>query len=359
MKDIAELDRNMAVANRIYDPEIVWRDARTAPIALEGLYQPLSGGPFRRLPREVAEATSEGVAQLALHTAGGRARFATDSPYVAIHAELPGGGRMDHMAFTGIFGFDLYVKRAGAWAYQGTFRLPVDSCAGYESRVELPGGMCEVMIDFPLYSGVNGLLIGLREGSALSAPCAYARPVPVVYYGSSITQGGCASRPGNSYQAMIGRMLDCDYLNLGFSGNAKGEEAIARYMAGLNMSAFVCDYDHNAPTPEHLAATHRPLYEAVRAKNADVPIIFVTRPNTDWHAYDPGEARDVATRRDIVRDTYEYALAQGDGRVAFIDGATLFEGEMRDCCTVDGCHPNDLGFARMARVIGAELARRI
>ena len=80
MKDIAELDRNMAVANRIDDPEIVWRDARTAPIALEGLYQPLSGGPFRRLPREVAEATSEGVAQLALHTAGGRARFATDSP---------------------------------------------------------------------------------------------------------------------------------------------------------------------------------------------------------------------------------------------------------------------------------------
>lgn len=356
MKELAELDRNMAVVNRIDDPGVKWLPARGEPIRLEGLYAPEAEGPFRRLPREVAKATSEGVAQLALCTAGARARFATDSPYVAVHVELPGGGRMDHMAFTGIFGFDMYVKRAQGWAYQGTFRPPVDA-ASYESRLMLPGGRCEVMLNFPLYSGVNELLIGLERGSALDAPCEYAHAAPVVYYGSSITQGGCASRPGNSYQAIIGRMLDCDYLNLGFSGNAKGEEAIARYMAGLRMSAFVCDYDHNAPTPEHLVATHRPLYETVRAANAEVPILFISRPNTDWHAYDPAAARDVAARRDIVRATYDYARARGDECVAFIDGATLFDGPMRDSCTVDGCHPNDLGFMRMAQVIGAELAR--
>ena len=132
---------------------------------------------------------------------------------------------------------------------------------------------------------------------------------------------------------------------------------MAEYIAGQDMSVFVCDYDHNAPSCEHLAATHRPLYETVRARNAGLPIIFVTRPDVDWHADETAQSDEVRRRRDIVRATYEYARAQGDERVAFIDGADLFAGDMRDNCTVDGSHPNDLGFMRMARVIGAEVEK--
>lgn len=358
MNDITVLDKNMAVMNRIDDPSIEWHSARTLPFALEGLHNAYAAGSYRRMDAQVAAAVSEGVSQLALCTAGGRVRFKTDSPYVAIHAEMKDICRMDHMAFCGIFGFDMYIKREGTWIYRGTFRPPVDLAGGYESELTLPGGMCEIMINFPLYNGVDELRIGLCRGSRLAEPCQYAKKGRVVYYGSSITQGGCASRPGNSYQSIIGRMLDCDYLNLGFSGNAKGERAIAEYIAGLeNMAAFVCDYDHNAPTPEHLKATHKPLYEIVRAENATLPIIFITRPNIDERIQDSDVIEEDRARRAIVRATYDYARAQGDEYVSFIDGARLFDGFMRDSCTVDGCHPNDLGFMRMAEVIGSDLGK--
>ncbi len=348
MKRIDELDLNMAVTTRLDDPEILWLDPHDAPFVLNGFpeLQP-KGEPFRRLPKEVAEATSEGVAALALNTAGGRVRFKTNSPYVAIHAEMANICRMDHMAFTGIYGFDLYQRMDDEETYIGTFRPSVGMEQGYESRLMLRGeGIREITINFPLYNGVDKLFIGVKDGCEISAPRQYAHPLPVVYYGSSITQGGCASRPGNSYQAMISRRLDCDHINLGFSGNAKAEEAIVNYMAGLTMSVFVCDYDHNAPTVEHLQATHLPLYRAIRKAQPNLPIILVTKPDHQFEA-------ETEQRRQIILNTYNTAIAEGDQHIAFIDGATLFEAEMADSCTVDTCHPNDLGFYRMSQKIGA------
>lgn len=348
MKKIDEIDRNMAVATRLEDSDVQWFDVHDAPISLHGFCAPQRGEPFRRLPDSVARGTSEDVAVLALHTAGGRARFATDSPWVAIHAEMAGAELMDHMPCTGVFGFDLYARTDGAETYCGTFRPGVGMRHGYESKLPLPAGTNELTLHFPLYNRVDRLFVGIREGSRLMAARGYSRPLPVVYYGSSITQGGCASRPGNSYQAMISRMLDCDHINLGFSGSAKGEDAIVRYMAGLEMSAFVCDYDHNAPTAEHLRATHGKLFRTIRERQPLLPILLISHP----------DQRDPATaeRRAIIRETYERALAAGDRHVAFLDGAELFAGPQSDDCTVDGIHPNDLGFYRMARRIAPEIA---
>ena len=132
MKNIEEIDRNMAVCTRVEDADVCWYDVRQEPFSLHGLYRPCAEGPFRRLPEKVAHATNEGVEQLALNTAGGRVRFATDSPYVAIHAEMSNVCRMEHMAFTGIFGFDLYCRRDGEECFLGTFRPPVDLEGGYE-----------------------------------------------------------------------------------------------------------------------------------------------------------------------------------------------------------------------------------
>lgn len=106
----------------------------------------------------------------------------------------------------------------------------------------------------------------------------YAVKKPVVYYGSSITQGACASRPGNCYESILSRRLDCDYINLGFSGSAKGEDAIVDYIIGLDMSVFVMDYDYNAPTPEHLEKTHSKMFKAIRAEHPTLPIIIMPRP---------------------------------------------------------------------------------
>jgi hypothetical protein len=224
---------------------------------------------------------------------------------------------------------------------------PIDMTDGYEAIVHFPNNeIREITINFPLYCPLDDLYIGLQTDCILEEGCEYKYTKPVLYYGSSITQGGCASRPGNSYEAIISRRLDCDYINFGFSGNAKGEDAIVNYMSGLDMSIFVCDYDHNAPDATHLANTHNKLYKKIREKNSELPIILISKPDFDDN---PTEA---IKRRNIIYNTYINAIKNGDENIYFIDGQSLFNGEDRDSCTVDGCHPNDLGFMRMANVIG-------
>ena len=224
---------------------------------------------------------------------------------------------------------------------------------GYSSGKRTDGADTDYTINFPLYDGVKELYIALKKDAHVSAPAPYTVEKPVVYYGSSITHGGCASRPGNTYEAFISRNLDADYINLGFSGSAKGEFAMAEYIATLDMSVFVMDYDHNTPSEQNLLETHEPFFKAIRAAHPTLPVIFVTAPNTrlSGNVNYAGRGR-LYTRRNIIRRTYENALIAGDTNVYFIDGFDLFAGEDWDACTVDGTHPNDLGFFRMSQVIG-------
>ena len=171
----------------------------------------------------------------------------------------------------------------------------------------------------------------------------------MVFYGSSITQGAFACRPGNSYQNFLSRALDMDYVNLGFSGNCLGDPELVDYMAKLPMCCFVCDYDHNAPTAEHLEKTHFEVYRRIREQNPDLPFIMISKP--DYRPHQPA-------RRAVIMESYRKALAAGDKNVYFLDGSAFFTGAEREACTMDGTHPNDLGLYRMAK--GMEhLLRRI
>ena len=175
----------------------------------------------------------------------------------------------------------------------------------------------------------------------------YKTQKPVVFYGSSITQGGCASHSGNEYDHMLSRWLSTDFINLGFSGNAKGDAKFAEYIAGLDMSVFVMDYDYNAPNAEHLQATHLPFYEIIRKAQPNLPIIFISASNTEY-------LQDSDKRREIIFNTYKTAKKRGDKKVWFVDGATIYgKGGVdgRNECTVDGIHPNDMGMYRMAKAI--------
>ena len=200
----------------------------------------------------------------------------------------------------------------------------------------------------PIYSNIEKLYIGIKEGSALKSAAEYAIKTPIVYYGSSITQGCCASRPGNTYQSIISRDLNCDFINLGFSGNAKGEDTIAQYIAGLNMTVFVYDYDHNAPTVEHLNDTHEKMFLTVREAHPDLPILMLSRQK--YYLNDEEKKRLAA-----VRKTYENALARGDKNVYMIDGPDLLLECVRETALVDNCHPNDSGFVSMAHIVGNQL----
>ena len=334
--DIATIDPNFNVSESFGREDVVLRNCREEPFTVHGLFW--SEGKFRRMPREVAEATSQGVAYLHASTAGGRIRFVTDSPFVAIKAEVAAKGYMAHFAMTGSAGFDLYADNE----YIKTFVPPLNYTKGYESIIALPGERKKrtIMIDFPLYSHVSEVYVGLITDATLEKAPDYRVSLPAVYYGSSITQGGCASRPGTCYQAPISRHFDLDYINLGFSGNAKGEDAMIEYLASLPMSVFFLDYDHNAPSVEHLAATHEKLFLAFRKTHPETPVIMMTRPKARLTA-------DEEKRRAVVEATYRNALAAGDKNVYFIDGTALTalcgnEG------TVDNCHPTDFGFAAMA-----------
>ncbi|MBQ3084570.1 MAG: hypothetical protein IJC46_03860 [Clostridia bacterium] len=342
--DISTIDKNFLVQNTINKEDVVFYDAEQAPFKIYGIKR--EGEQFRRMPEAVARATSAGVLYQHGNTAGGRVRFMTDSPYIAIVAEYgPKVGKMAHFPFTGSIGFDLYTGKR----YLKTFVPPFDIKDRLESVIDLyDPSLREYTINFPLYSDVKKLYIGLKEGSIIQEVPDYADPLPIVYYGSSITQGGCASRPGGSYQSIIGRELDMDHINLGFSGNAKAEDVMADYVASLDMRVFVYDYDHNAPNPAHLAATHEKMFKKVRAAHLDLPILMLTRPKY----YLTDEEKE---RLAIVRQTYENALAAGDKNVYFIPGTELLMDFLMECALVDNCHPNQAGFASMAYVIGNKL----
>ena len=356
-KSIAELDPNLAVNSNIKETDIVYYDVRKDPFKVYGLYNYKTEPVFRRIPQDLADQVNEGVTWLSRCTAGGRVRFSTDSRYVAVHAVMPMVGQMSHMAMTGSTGFDIYIDdpETGISRFYRTFTPPFDIQRGdalssivyFKSRK-----LRHFTIHFPLYSDVASLHIGLQADAALGEGMKYRDVPPFVCYGSSVTQGGCASRPGNAYSNVLSQRFGIDHINLGFSGSARGEDAIVDYMASLDMSVFVCDYDHNAPTAEHLEATHEKLYRKIRDKNPDLPIIFVTKPDNLY-------TDDAALRREIVYKTYRKAYAENPRRAAYIDGCSLFSAEYRDCCTVDTCHPNDIGFLCMAEVIGAEIDRML
>lgn len=342
LSNISLVDSNFKIESHINENDIRFYNVNRPPFRIFGVFY--ESGKFRRLPEDIAKTVNTGVYRLHANTAGGRVRFKTDSPYVAINVKMPNIGKMPHFTLTGSAGFDLYVCDESE-RYVKTFVPPFDIKDGYESIIYFGcSSIREVTINFPLYSEVSELYIGLRDGAYVGESKGYKTDKPIVYYGSSITQGGCASRPGNSYESIISRRLDVDYINLGFSGNAKAEPEIAEYISKLDMSVFVYDYDHNSPTIEHLENTHEKMFRFIREAKSDLPIVLMSRPKY--------RLTDVENQRfDIIKKTYENAVAAGDTNVYLIDGGSLMA-LAKDEGTVDDCHPNDLGFVSMAKAVG-------
>ena len=340
--DISKIDRNFAAARESTADGMRFYELPHPAFALYGVY--FDGECFRRLPQDIADATNEGVGTLCRHTAGGRVRFATDARKITLRISYPYLSKMGHMTLAGQAGFALLEENGECSKLVKMFVPPIDANSGFSMSFDLFGEMKNYILHFPLYNPVSTLTVGLNEDAALCAGLAYRDIKPILYYGSSITQGGCASRPDTAYQNVIALWNNIDFLNLGFSGSARGEATMVEYLAGIDCSLFVCDYDHNAPTLAHLEATHYPLYERFRAAHPDTPILLVTRPDFYF------ERCDDRKREAIVRKTYSRARAAGDKNVHFLAGRSFFT-EDRYLCTVDGAHPTDRGFYLMAKKI--------
>ena len=346
--DISKLDRNFAVKPSIEKCGMSFFSIDEEPFSVYGVFK--ENDCYRRIPEKTAKLISDGVLSLSTNSAGGRVRFKTDSEHISVTVKMGAVGKMPHFALTGSVGLDAYVEHEGEERYIGTFIPPFDIADGFEGTVGFSGKeMRKITIFLPTYSTVSELYIGVDSDSRLEKSDDYSISKPVVYYGSSITQGGCSSRPGNAYQSIISRRICCDFINLGFSGNAKGEPQMAEYIAGLNMSAFIYDYDHNAPTAEHLQKTHEAMFTTIRNAHPQIPIVILSRPK--YYLTD-----DEKQRFRIIKATYDNAVAAGDRNVYLIDGKTLMA-DARDNGTVDGCHPNDWGFACMAKAVGDVLEK--
>ncbi len=354
---ISDVDKNLIVNTNLSRSDVILYDVCNAPFKICGVMPPENDNDrFRRIPESIARNISNGVMYLHTNTAGGRIRFKTDAEYIAIKTVMPEDkvGKMPHFTLAGSAGFDLYTKKDSKEYYIHTFLPPVNIKDGYVSELSSVPNPCmrDYTLNMPLYSDVSKLFIILNKGARI-LPCdEYKLNKPIVFYGSSITQGGCASRPGNSYQSIISRELDCDFINLGFSGNAKAEDEFANYIADLDMSVFVYDYDHNAPDIKHLQNTHNRMFDIIRSSNPDIPIICISRPIS--YRFEIREDENI--RRQIICDTVNNAKLKGDNNVYFIDGRDFSsKAYAPDSLSVDGCHPNDLGFSCMAQVIADKI----
>ena len=342
--NISNIDANFRVDTNLDKADIQWMDPGKKPFSLFGVLQ--TEGGYMRMQPEIGEKVSESVALLNRHTSGGRVSFETNSPYVAIHAKC-GQTRSAVMPATGYGGFDLYLEEKDGLRFTNVFVPPLDVEKAYEGiyhfREEAPR---KVLIHFPLYSSVEFLAIGIQQGSTVSPYSPYGNDMPVVFYGSSITQGGCVSRPGNAYPAVFSQLTRRNYINLGFSAGAHGEEEMARYIANLPMSLFVMDYDHNdCDNLSRLAERHPAFYRIVRERNPMLPIVIMSAPYAARTFYESHPMKS----KGILKDTYFLAKEAGEP-VAFIDGYEIFGAE-KDAALADRIHPNDLGHWKMANAL--------
>lgn len=219
----------------------VYLDVKNEPFRLYGFCTD-----YRRVPTDVAEATSEKVARLAENSAGGRVRFRTNSDYIVVHGEYYYTEQSNLWPAAATSGFDVYFNENGKQRYKGVFcGSQGDGKTYIESRLRFDGEMKDVTIYFPIVTSFNEMYIGLHEGCVLEPAYDYTYEMPVVFYGSSIVHGVGTMRPSSAYPSIISRRLDCNFRNLGFAGAAKAEKPIMEYIAGLDMSVFVYDYDHN------------------------------------------------------------------------------------------------------------------
>lgn len=336
------------------DTTLHWMPVPGAKVDVAGLpWFQENRGQFWRLPARSQDAFPKEVWNLSLDPAGGRIRFRTDSSTVALRLEWPHPPGMRNMHSFGQSGVDLYVGNT----YWGTAVPDKDAAPGkvYEHVYfkNQPRVMRDITIYLALYSPVKVLEIGLEKDAALDLPLPFALPAPVIFYGTSITQGGCASRPGMSYQAILGRQLNLNHVNLGFSGNGKGEAVMARTVAEIDAAAFVLDFAQNNSDVESLGQVYDPFIGILRERHPETPVVAITP------IYAAGEVtggRRNEEMRALIRKVVSRRIAAGDAHLQLVEGTDLL-GPSRVDGLVDGTHPNDLGFQWMAEGLAGRLRK--
>ena len=346
--DIAKWDPNMAVENAVVTNGVKW---------IDGKFLPIEGRPFDdvehyydRLPANVTTNVNAGVRGMKHYTSGMLFRFATDSskmefkwvPYVHNLS-------MDHMPSSGVSGIDVYRWDAGKgrWMYVGTGRIR-DPKGGSLSIPWTPGTPC--LVNLPHYNGVRSFSLGIEPNATIAAlpPRASGVSKPVVFYGTSITHGGCCSRPGLAFVNRVGRDLDVPVVGLGFSGSGVMEFEMSEHLARIDASCYVLDCLWNMGLTEKdrpgrsVEANYEPFIRNLRAKRPGVPIVMAEQCDVYMKG---ANAKDK-----FMRKLYEKLVAEGWKDLVYLSKDEMYTGDGEG--TVDGCHPNDIGMESMSKAFG-------
>lgn len=300
--------------------------------------------PLSRLPERAKKLVREQVWRLAQHSAGMSVSFRSDAEFLKfevtlLEAELA----MPHMPATGKSGIDLYAREPGQpWRWVFTAQ-PRES--SYTAIIRgLRPGKREYRLHLPLYNGVEQLKIGAPLGSSIEG-VAPRSETPIVYYGTSIAQGACASRPGMAFVSQLGRRLDVPMINLGFSGNGRLEPELCDLIAELEARVYVLDCLPNL-TPAATAERTMPFVRRLRKARPETPIVMVedrTDPNAGLF---PMRAQQHVGNHKAFRAAFDGLREEGVSGLTYVADSPFLgqDGE----ATVDGSHPSDLGMMRYA-----------
>ncbi len=352
--ETSKLDPAMA-ASKATDAAVDWHDA--AAFGLEGREWANEERArfYDRLPAAAEGKVPGPVWSLSRDSAGMMFRFKTDSSEIHVHYKLtkPGLG-MPHMPATGVSGVDLYARNAeGKWGW-----VSVSRPQAQEVRVELIKGLAsgsrEYAVYLPLYNGVEFLKVGVRKGASFEG--LKPRAKPVVFYGTSITHGACASRPGMVHTAILGRRLDVPVANLGFSGNGRMDVSVGEFLARLDASAYVIDCLPNMG-PADVTARCEALVKQLRVARPTVPIVLVEdrRFTNSWIT--PAKSKFHDDNHAALKGAFERLNAGGVTGLHYIGGDHLY-GDDTEGAT-DASHASDLGFMRQADIFEPVLRKAL
>ena len=333
------------------DPKYLYYDAASFPIYGKAIEN--TSATYERLPASLEGVIRQPVWDLAHHSAGISVRFRSDSPSIRLRWVSFGLHTMNHMTDTGTRGLDLYTQDPvdGHWRFARSARPVKDTLNDQKVISNMEPRMREYIVYLSLYEGVKKLEIGVEEGSVIEGPAIDSprKGSPIVMYGTSILQGGCANRPGMAFTNIISRELDREVVNLGFSGNARLDYEIAELMASVdNPSLFVLD---NVPNCEASLIDEREerFFRIIRDAHPDVPVVFIENPNYPHTVFDKTAAADVAARNASMKAVYEKLKKAGEKKIYYIKGDKMLgiDGE----ATVDGVHFTDLGMVRYTEYV--------
>lgn len=358
-------DPRMAVDNATIDTNgVKWIDGRFLP--LEGRVFGNTDHYYDRLPADFTTNMSDnvradclttnvngGVRSMKHHTSGMMFRFKTNSKKLRVFWKPYNPSMaMDHMPATGVSSFDVYRQGAdGKWTYVMTGRSPRPEGKTQEFGWT-PGTPC--LINLPLYNGIREFRLGIDKDATIEAlpPRKSGVTKPVVFYGTSITHGGCCSRPGLGFVNIVGRQQDVPVVGLGFSGCGLMEFEMSEHLAKIDASCYILDClwnmgfgeDSKHPSGVYNGVTrnYEPFIRNLRAKRPGVPIIMAEQ--CDVRCGGPNE------KDRFIRKLYEQLVKEGWTELYYLPKTNMYNGDGEG--TVDGCHPNDWGMMSMAAAFG-------